>query len=242
MARLLRYLALTLMIIWTVLLFMIFRLEVWQDEREARRIAVNHAQALYQQIVDFRQWNADHGGVYVLVDEDNPPNPFLTVPERDVVSQDGSLLTLVNPAYMTRQVSEISMRKRGAVIRITSLDPIRPANSPVPWEAEALRKFEQGRDLFVDATTDGSGRTHFRFMRPLIVEEACLGCHGSPGAILGGIRGGISVSFPLTSIIDEDASGRKFTQTVYFGIWVMGLILIAGLMFAFQIETVKVKE
>jgi hypothetical protein len=53
-------------------------------------------------------------------------------------SEDGQALTLVNPAYMTIQIAEISAQKDKTRTHITSLDPIRPAKVPYSWEAEAF--------------------------------------------------------------------------------------------------------
>lgn len=53
----------------------------------------------------FRRWSAMQGGVYIPPSPNTPPNPYLEdIPKRDVVTTDGQKLTLVNPAYMTRQV------------------------------------------------------------------------------------------------------------------------------------------
>ena len=56
----------------------------------------------------YRRWNTQHGGVYVPVTEDTPPNPYLRdVPERDITTPSGRQLTLLNHAYMIRQVYEM---------------------------------------------------------------------------------------------------------------------------------------
>jgi hypothetical protein len=88
--------------------------------------------------VVYRRWNAGHGGIYVPVTDETPPNPYLEVPERDITTQSGVVLTLMNPAYMTRQVHELGAKAFGIQGHITSLNPIRPANAPDSWEARAL--------------------------------------------------------------------------------------------------------
>ena len=47
--------------------------------------------------------------MYIKVSEITPANPYLKVPNRDIMTSDGLSLTLVNPAYMTRQVNELTM-------------------------------------------------------------------------------------------------------------------------------------
>lgn len=109
---------------------------------EAARI---QASVGYEKDVVYRRWNAGHGGVYVPVTGETQPNPYLSgIPERDITTPSGRLLTLVNPAYMTRQVHELAEQEYGVRGHITSLNPIRPENAPDPWEAEALKAFERG--------------------------------------------------------------------------------------------------
>jgi len=58
----------------------------------------------FEKDVAFRRWGAMHGGVYVPLSEDTPANPYLKVPEQDIATPAGKKLTLMNPAYMTRQL------------------------------------------------------------------------------------------------------------------------------------------
>ena len=66
-------------------------------------------------------------------------------------------------------------------------------------------------------------------MRPLVVEQGCLKCHGQQGYKVGDIRGGISISTPWKPI--EQTMVRKicFEGIIYGGIWFIGL---AGLSLA----------
>ncbi len=71
--------------------------------------------------LSYRVWNAGHGGVYVPVTEDTQPSPYLRVSHRDVTTTTGKLLTLINPALMTRQVFTMSVDRYGIRGHITSL-------------------------------------------------------------------------------------------------------------------------
>jgi diguanylate cyclase (GGDEF)-like protein len=140
-----------------------------------------------------RRWNASHGGVYVPVTEPTRPNPYLDDPRRDIPVAPDLTLTKVNPAFMTRQLSELANQGTGVQFRITSLDPIRPENAPHGWEAAALRRFEQGAEE-VGERLAGDGTAGYRYMAPLFTERPCLTCHET--ARLGEVRGGISVTLP----------------------------------------------
>ncbi len=74
------------------------------------QLTLERARSVFQMIVDMRAWNASHGGVYVFINHETQPNSFLNVSNRDIISQNGQKLTIINPAYMTRQLSEIAKR------------------------------------------------------------------------------------------------------------------------------------
>ena len=144
-----------------------------------------------------QQWAAGHGGVYVPATDQTPPNPNLThVPERDVVTPSGNRLTLMNAAYMMRQLYAPGTGKHGLRGHFTSLRPIRPANAPDPWERSALEAFERGqKEVSSVATLDG--QPYMRLMRPMLTTEQCLKCHAEQGYKAGDVRGGFSVSVSM---------------------------------------------
>ena len=79
-------------------------------------IALNVARAYIDKDILYRNWNALHGGIYVVADKGVTPNRYLpdTVQERDVITPSGRHLTLVNPAYMTRQIYELAQKEHKA--------------------------------------------------------------------------------------------------------------------------------
>ncbi|WP_159098536.1 response regulator [Thiorhodospira sibirica] len=159
-------------------------------------VAFATAKAFFEQVVLMRRWNAMHAGIYAPVSEHTQPNPYLTeIDDRDLFIHEHLTLTKVNPAYMTRQLSELAEHTNSVRFRITSLNPIRPQNTPQPWEAEALQAFEQGVKEHGEFTTVGQ-QQGFRYMAPLVTEKPCLTCHAKQGYEEGDIRGGISVILP----------------------------------------------
>lgn len=177
------------------------------------------SRAFFQLIVITRSWNAGHGGVYVLITEETQPNPYLDDPQRDLTTVQGLALTKINPAFMTRQISEIAAREDGVQFHITSLKPLRPANSPTEWEAQSLHSFEQGSSELGEFF-DNDQHPSFRYMAPLFVTQPCLKCHASQGYKLGDLRGGISVTLPEFQI--------HIHASLFYG---YGLAAIGGLLF-----------
>ncbi len=160
-------------------------------------VAKGEANGSFEKDLAYRRWATRQGGVYVPMTKETPPNPYLShVLERDIVTPSGKKLTLMNPAYITRQVHELSAEQFGYLGHITSLNPIRPENAPDPWENEALKAFELG-EIEVSSLEIIKGAPYLRFMRPMITEKLCLKCHADQGYKVGDIRGGISFSIPL---------------------------------------------
>ena len=60
-----------------------------------------------------------------------------------------------------------------------------------------MTEFESGTMEFVSIIRKKSEK-YLRFMRPLITEKGCLRCHAAQGYKVGDIRGGISISVPMT--------------------------------------------
>jgi nitrogen fixation negative regulator NifL len=197
----------------------------WQEAHHVE-MARRAAQITFENDLLYRRWAAKQGGVYVRISPDTPPNPYLEVPERDVTTTSGLSLTLVNPAYMARQVNALAGTAGGSRGHLTSLKPIRPENGPDLWETAALRSFEQGvREVHsVETMSDGQ---YLRLMRPFVTEPGCLKCHAAQGYKEGDIRGGISVSVPMAPL---QAIGKPLSTNLslaHAGLWLVGLTGLA---------------
>lgn len=222
----LHYAALAQVFCWSVAITISMIWNLSQHNREIIDIATYVARTHLEKDIVVREWNVLHEGVYVPVTEKHKPNPYLSpviVPERDIVTPSGRFLTLVNPSYMTRQLSELAKERLHVQSHLMSLNPLSPENLADPWESKALQSFKHGSDEFFEIVKDG-GQKHFKLIRPLITEQKCLKCHAQQGYVLGDIRGGISITFPMARFI---AVGRNHQNTMIGGhlvLWVLGLL------------------
>ncbi|WP_295398916.1 diguanylate cyclase [uncultured Thiocystis sp.] len=205
-------------LLWCALVGLSLAWNIHQANEQRQELALETARSFFDQIVITRRWNARHGGVYVPVTPETQPNPYLKDPRRDLRISDDLTLTLVNPAFMTRQLAEIAQQSKGVQFHITSLKPLRPENQPRDWEADALRQFEQG---LAEKGEIVGGRS-YRYMAPLITEQACLRCHEEQGYREGDVRGGISVTLPRVAAIPLAA--LTFS---HLAIGLSGLLVIA---------------
>ncbi|MBF0133013.1 MAG: response regulator [Magnetococcales bacterium] len=188
-----------------------------------RLLVQNVGNSFFKEVQTTRYWNAQHGGVYVPITEATQPNPYLNVPDRDVTTLDGQHLTKINPAFMTRQISEISKAKNDIHYHLTSLNPLRPENAPDPWEIKALNSFNSGNDDQLELIQESNV---YRYMRPVLVEQACLACHEEQGYQVGDIRGGISVTIPAGTYLDTANESKFKLNLTHMIAFVVGMVII----------------
>ncbi len=224
-----RYYVGVLAVIWTIIIGASLVWNLYQTKQKTLEVAYIQARITLEKDIQYRRWNSGHGGVYVPVTEETPSNPYLShVSERDIKTPSGKILTLMNPAYMTRQVNEIAKKKRFFWGHLTSLKPIRPENAPDRWEADTLKAFERG-ETEVRSVENIEGQDYFRLMRPFRTEEPCLKCHSVQGYKKGEIRGGISVSSSMAALYALEWKSMRRVGATHLLIWLISLGVI-GLM------------
>lgn len=212
--------------LWIMLISLNFYQQVSDTKQYAQDIATRQAQMFFDHIVLIRQWNASHGGVYAIVDEDTQPNPYITAPGRDMETTDGRQLTLISPSHMSRQLAEMTQSKTGLSFHVTSLKAIRAENKPDEWEQRALLDFNRGKTSVSDIV-NVNGELYYRYMAPLPKEDHCADCleHQEDKHDVGG---GISVSIPVGSIntfIDDRLQHLKFMHAIVACIGLAVLLL-----------------
>ena len=225
----------TAFIFWSVLVLgsIVFFIKTeWQSAMSTgRELGI----AALQKDYTYRAWNAMHGGVYVPATQLTPPSPFLShIPNRDISTAEGNALTLMNPAYMTRQVHELGWKLYGLRAHITSLNVIRPQNKADQWEENALQQFEDGAEEVAELVIMDD-LPFMRVMTPMKTWESCLKCHAIQGYKVSDIRGGTSVSVPMQGLIST-AKKRIFVNSFYH--LLIFLVGAVGL-FIFCVQTNK---
>ncbi|MEW8259037.1 MAG: DUF3365 domain-containing protein [Candidatus Thiodiazotropha taylori] len=130
---------------WSLMVLLLLLWSLNNEEAEMLELARQEAINNFNKDQVFRVWAATHGGVYVPITERTQPSPHLKhIPERDLVTPSGRRLTLMNPAFMLRQMMDDYADLYGVRGRITSIKPLNPDNAPDDWEWAALKSFERG--------------------------------------------------------------------------------------------------
>ena len=156
-----------------------------------KQILLKQAQTHFLDQVNNRAWNAKYGGVYVKPINGLKPNKYLK--DNLLVIDKNSTLIKINPAWMTRQLSELSelSENNGYHFKITSLKPINPNNKVTDFERKALLHIEKTKSKeFYEIDKNNN----FNYMGALITTKSCLSCHKEQGYKLGELRGGISIN------------------------------------------------
>ena len=215
------------LLIWTLIVSASFINHRKDIDQQSIQIASNGARNMFRMIVLTRAWNAQHGGVYVPVTETLKPNAALDHPRRDITTTDGQQLTMVNPAFMTRLLSELAETQDVSAFHITSLKPLRPGNKADDWERIALQDFEKGLKEKIEIISPQDIRlAKLRYMAPLPVMQSCMYCHEKQGYKVGDIRGGISVTLPLKDVYEAAKASRS--ESLYTHLAVLFLISFCG--------------
>jgi len=156
--------------------------------------AKQQARMLYHQILITRQWVAEHNGLFVKRSESVDSNPFLDLPS--IWDNKGNEYVMRNPAMVTRELSEYSGNNGLGSFRVTSLNPINPANVPDEYERQCMITFGHGSAESFEIRDSPQGRV-VHYMAPLEVRDSCLGCHARHGYNQGDIRGALSITIPI---------------------------------------------
>ncbi|MEW6238860.1 MAG: response regulator [Candidatus Omnitrophota bacterium] len=210
-------------LVWTLVVTVQLAYLIYHDFKDVRSIALMEARVHFNKDEAVRRWVARHGGAYVPIDEHTPPNPYLNhITERDIETPSGKRLTLMNPAYVMRQMKQEYSDLYGIAGHLTSLNLLRPQNAPDDWEREALLAFAQGAKELTEFT-EINGQPYLRLMRPLYADAGCLKCHSGQVSKAGDLRGGISISLPMSPLLKNMWDGIYSTLLSLGLLWALGI-------------------
>lgn len=225
---------------WTLFLSGLTFDEITDIRQITREIGISEIRAYSNKDLALRLWISSHNGVYVPVDERTPESPYLAhVSERDLVTPSGKKITLMNPAYMMRQVGEDFATSYGGTSRMTSLSPLRPENGPDAWERRALEEFARLGKKEKLEFTQISGVPHLRLIQAMPLTPDCLECHVHKRYKQGDVRGGISISLSMVEALARQDKQIFFHVIRVALLWFIGM---AGLFFGDSLLRRRVAE
>ena len=223
-----------------VFCFTLFIIKYINDTRNdyqkiSEKILFQQASTLFNNIVTIRKWSSDHGAIYVKAHDGIKPNPYL--PDNHTYTKDDELLIKINPAWMTRQISEISNAKEKYYFKITSLNPINPKNIPDEFEKRALKHLQKNKnDLYYTSL----GNEKYDFMGSLKIEPSCLNCHTNQNYVVGDVIGGLRVSIPIDHYKENVEIVDSKMNILYFVTFFTSIVFIV--IITFTIHSIYTRE
>ncbi|MDR3182472.1 MAG: response regulator [Planctomycetaceae bacterium] len=229
----------SLLPVWTLFVAGLLCAFLYYSQQEFLQILRSHAQAVCDRDLLFRAWNVEYGGIYAPIKESVlEPNLYLEHPKRDLTGRvniddpnDTVHLTLINPAWMTRQVNEMQKGddKHQTLSRLTSSRLLNPNNAPKGWEKEALELIESKKETeFFQIGLDDNGIQRACLARPLYTARGCLACHGTQGYQEGDVRGMITLAVYNDTLFASRKKIQRFSCGVAAAAWLIGCV---GLLF-----------
>ncbi|CAA7625160.1 EAL domain-containing protein [Magnetospirillum sp. SS-4] len=218
-----RYVAMAVAV-WSLLLALSLWLNVSRQQSITYELALSTARDAFNKDQAYRFWASSHGGVYVEPTEKTPPSPWMAhLPDRDVTTNDGRALTLMNPAYMLREMMQDYGELYGIKGRIVGIVYLNPNNEADAWEADAIRTFAAGKAEEVVELSDLEGHSHLRLIKPFAMEESCQKCHGHLGFKNGEVRGAVSVSVPMAPYRQTEQGALRTLTVSHGAFWLVGI-------------------
>lgn len=210
-------------LVWTGLIVLSL---VWNSRNEHARVielAKAEARANLGKDKAFRLWATAKGGFYIPVSEHTRPDPMLArVPRRDLKISNGTMLTLLNPATVIKEIGEQFQELSGVQAKITNKVYLNPENAPDQWELTALQHFEQGESEVSEVTAAG-GAEYLRLAQAMTLEPGCLKCHTGTA---GGLGGSTGVAIPLEPYRHIAQAAVLNLAVTHGGIWLVGVGLV----------------
>jgi diguanylate cyclase (GGDEF)-like protein len=228
------------LIVFVVISFTIFIIKYIDDAKTeykiiSQNILFQQSSTLFDNIVTMRKWSSDHGAIYVKSHDGLEPNPYLE--DNHTYTKDDELLIKINPAWMTRQLSEISNKSENFYFKITSLEPINPINTPDDFEKKALNELEKNKDKkFFTNIENGK----YNLLGSLKAEPSCLECHAHQRYKVGDIMGGLRISVPTDSYNQNIEILESKTNFLYTITIITSFIFI--FIFIFTINSIYSRE
>lgn len=223
---------------WLVLTFFLYRHAVQGEQAHLLELCHTRLAATAHQLMDARDWNAGHGGVYVPLSAYGEPNPWLPEKDRTLQTADGRTLVLMNPAYMSRQMAE-RLTEPGFRLAIVGQDPLCPGNRADDWERRILATATQGGQVFFSGE-DCLPQGRLRLLRTLAAQESCLRCHQSHRE--GDMLGGISISMDAAAYVHDLERKQRELGLLYGLLALTGVLAVGGITSNLTLRRLQAEE
>ena len=205
---------------FSLLFISLYTTEILKDKsiESQKKILIKQAQIHFADQVNTRRWASSFGGVYVKANDTLKANPYLD--DNTLQTTNGQTLIKINPAWMTRQLSEFS-DMHNFNFRIVGVDPINPKNKANEFEKRALTYLAKNN---VREYYELKENTTFSYMGALVTVASCVPCHINQNYTVGAIEGGISINLDTT---DYDNFVLYIEEKIFYLKIIIAILLLS---------------
>jgi len=221
---------LVIILSWTIIIILSLFWSFYLLKDTVKKQAYSQAKAAIQKDLAYRKLVSESGGLYVPLEKGIPQNPYLShIAHRDIKTDEGQQLTLINSSYFVRLVHDIEKEAGNETLKsnVSSIHPLRSENLPNSWEKKALKLLEKGAKEVSEICHEPDG-DYFIMMKPRYTRTSCFACHTDGFFKLGDVMGGLSVKVPMFPLEKERNEQMLIYTSGHLVIWIAGLLLIYG--------------
>lgn len=208
---------------WTSLILCLCLISIYIHHNQIKSLAFNEAKSYANRTRVIRSWIIKQGGIYAQTTENLPPSPYITAKPNSLKTDSGQQLTLLSPGYFVKQTNALLNDEHMAHVKLTTLSPVDPDNSPDEWERQALKQFKKDGSLTLSEFVTINGEPYLRYMEGFISKTCCLEFYADQGYNLGEVQGGISITMPLTHFNHHKSYEESLIMVTFLVIWTLGV-------------------
>lgn len=227
----------TLLTLWTLLISASVSWNFFQNLQDTIAKASIEARTIFQHNIAYRKWSTMHGGIYTRITNKNKDNPHFMF---ELNNQQGLGFAVIDPFQMTKQAYEVLHKQTptlAAISHTVSLDyqqTYDPYDEPDEWERANLLALQKGTIQEASITETINDAPYLRLLKPYVIDQGCITCHGPQEYKVGAVRGGMSVSVPLEPYYETAVSTRQTILLTHILIWCLGCLAIIRFSSAFK--------
>jgi len=196
--------------IWSVGIICSLSWNIYQSYQQSYDRAEAMALSTFNRDQAFRQWIAEHKGIYIR--STNPTN-------------NSDSYTLLDPATFLKKVMTHYPDYFDSSVRMVGVRPLNQMNRPNPLEKKMLDNFAKGLTEYLDYNLIDESYL-LGYFKPMKAKPACLSCHIAANFQIGDLIGAAGVYIDLKPFLH---SAKELTTRLVIShliIWIIGYIAI----------------
>lgn len=202
-------LSLPLVIVLGILFFSIIHWEKKSIEDIQQKNMLLYARSLAAHILTSPIWRGSHNGYFVEITEHSESGEVLSIM--------GKTYVRVDPSVFGPRLNALLRKRATYRFHLTSLEGQVHSRTPDKWELSSLKSFREGTQVEGFTESEIFGKSYFRYITPVKMEERCLRCHSN-------LTAGLGIDIPI-DYADRLYAAQVKRSAISFGTFGLFIIL-----------------